>query len=256
MVRAFVTGVRFQLTQTRVSYGDLVSVLTLPLFTVAFLAIVVEAGRADLAPHAVVGSALLMMWSTALHVSGEFVDSDRTAGTLEALMATPTHLAALVAGRVATTTMLSLAGFVESVLVAWLCFGIVVDPGNLAVLSVTLLTTAFAVAGTATLMSGLFVGHRGKQPLKNALSYPLYVLGGVVVPVAFLPDWLQPLSRLVFLSWAADLLRECVSAREVTAVPGRLAVIALLGAVAGAAGLFLIRRMTSRLRATGTAGLA
>ena len=53
-------------------------------------------------------------------------------------------------------------------------------------------------------MATVFVLARTAMLFTNALGYPFYILGGVLVPVAFLPGWLRPVSRLVFLSWSSD----------------------------------------------------
>jgi ABC-2 type transport system permease protein len=256
MIRMFCVGMRFQVSQMRASYGDLVSLITLSLFTLAFLAIVVEAGRGDLAAYAILGSTLITVWNTALYVSGEFVESDRVSGTLEALAAAPASLAALIAGRIATTTAVSFLGLAQSVLVARVAFGIEIDVHHWAVLTLTVGCTAIAMTGTATVIAGLFVLSRATRMLRNSLSYPLYILGGTLVPIALLPGWLQPASKLVFLSWAADLLRDCMRPPDVADVPFRLAMILLLGGCGFAVGAVTISRVVRRLRRLGTVSYA
>ena len=47
-----------------------------------------------------------------------------------------------------------------------------------------------------------------------------------------LPDWLRPISRLFYLSWSADLLRDSLRPGPVADPAWRLGIIALIGGVA------------------------
>lgn len=109
-------------------------------------------------------------------------------------------------------------------LVAYL-FGVEVSVDHPVVFALAIGATILATTASGLLMSTAFIATRSARTFQNSLSYPFYVLGGVLVPVSFLPDWVQPLSRVVFLSWSADLLRDCLRPGNVDAVAPRLAVI-------------------------------
>lgn len=248
MIRVFCVAVWFQAIQLR-RLADLSALINAPIFTLALLSIMSHAGRDDLAPYAVVGSTVIAVWSMAMLVSGEVVDSDRANGTLEALISTPAPLAVVVLGR--TVTVISLLSLVESVVVARLAFGVVVDVRHPGLFLLTLAVTAAAMAGTATAMAGTFVLARSARTFQNSLSYPFYLLSGAVVPVHLLPDWLQPLTRIVFLSWSTDLVRDCLSPDPVPGAFPRLAVVFGLGLAGYAGGLWMLGRILRRVRMTG-----
>jgi ABC-2 type transport system permease protein len=113
------------------------------------------------------------------------------------------------------------------------------------------LVTCLAMAGTSNIMAGLFVLGRAAVNFQNALNYPFYVLGGVFVPVAFLPGWLRPVSDGVFLSWSSDLLRDSLSAGALVDPGLRVAVIVGLGAAGVAVGWALQAVVLVRIRRTG-----
>lgn len=249
-------GFRFQAQLLRRSLDDLNMLVTAPLFTLVFLAITRHAGRTDLAPYAVLAPALIVLWRVALVIAGEIIDRDRGNGSLEALIATPARFAGVVTGRIAAVMLLGLAGFGESWLTAWLGFGVLVPIRHPAAFLVTLVATALAMAGTASMMSALFVLTRSARAFTNSLSYPFYILGGVMVPVSFLPGWLEPLSRVVFLSWSADLLRDALSPAGIPYLLPRLGMVLLLGAAGYLTGLVLQHRAVARLRRTGAIGYA
>jgi ABC-2 type transport system permease protein len=253
---SLLAGFRFQTQLQRRSLGDMNMLVTAPLFTLIFLSITQHAGRTDLAPYAVLAPALIVLWRVALVIAGEIIDQDRWNGSLEALIATPARFASIITGRIAAVVLLGLAGFGESWLAAWLGFGVLVPVRHPAAFMATLAATALAMAGTAGVMSALFILTRSARAFTNSLSYPFYILGGVMVPVSFLPDWLEPLSRLVFLSWSADLLRDALNPAGIPDLLPRLGIVLLLGLAGYLTGLVLQHRAVDRLRRTGAIGHA
>nr|WP_155853987.1 ABC transporter permease [Arthrobacter sp. H5] len=117
--------------------------------------------------------------------------------------------------------------------------------------AVTILLLVFAMTGASLSMAAVFVLARSARSFQNSLSYPFYLLGGVMVPVALLPVWVQPLSAGVFLSWAADLLRDSLVQGYVEDQLFRLAMLAGLGFVSFVAGSALVKASVNRLRRTG-----
>jgi ABC-2 type transport system permease protein len=251
-VSTLLVGFVFEVRVLRRSFGEMIALVTAPLMTLVFLAITRHAGREDLAPYAVVAPALIVLWAVALLIAGEIISRERENGSLEALVATPASLAAVVTGRIAAVTLLSLFGFVESWLAAWLVFRVSVPVWHPVVFGAALVVTALAMAGTASMMSALFVLARSARAFQNSLNYPFYVLGGVMVPVSFLPGWLEPASRVVFLSWSADLLRDALAPAGVPHLLPRLGAVLGLGLAGYATGLWLLRRAVDRLRKTGS----
>lgn len=251
-----IAGLVFQLRTMRRSPDQFLALVTAPLMTLVLLSITRHAGRDDLAGYAVVAPALIALWQMALLTAGEVVANERDNGSLEGLVATPAPFAAVITGRVAAVTLVSLLGFAESWLSARLVLGVTVHVGHPGWFALTVAATALAMAGTAGLMSAVFVLTRSARTFQNSLSYPFYVLGGVVVPVSMLPGWLEPVTRVVFLSWSSDLLRDAVGAATVTDPWPRLAAVTGLGVLGYVGGLVMLRRAVDRVRKTGTIGHA
>lgn len=254
-MRSFLGALRMQFQLLSRRPDDLMLLVTTPLLTVAFLSIVQNAGRPDLQGHAIVGPAVMAIFQMALFVSGELVAAERETGTFEAVLVTPARFSIVLFARILAVTAVSFISLLESVAVAAL-FGVWISVPHPVVLALTLLCTAFAMAGTAVIMAALFVVARSARSFQNSLSYPLFLLGGVVVPIAFLPGWLQPLSWFVFLSWSSELLRDSLAPDPVVDVGLRLGAVVLLGTVSLVLGEVLLARMLNRLRRLGTVGLA
>lgn len=256
MIRALRGAVRAQFLMTSRNLGsDLASLVIVPFFALTFLAIVKQSGRTGLLGYALMAPVLITLWQMALFVASELVNRDKYLGVLEGLAAAPAPFGLVMAGRVDTVTAFGLLGFAEAWLIAFVVFGTALPIRHPEVLVPALVASAFAASGTALLFSAAFALRESARVFQNSITFPFYVLGGILVPVAYLPAWLQPLSRIVYLSWSADLLRDSLSTRLPVDVPLRLGILVLLGAVAMAAGWLLLQRMVDHLRREGTLGI-
>lgn len=251
-MRLWFAAFRMQAQTIRASNEYLRHLFEVPIFTVIFLSILVYSGRRDLVAFGVVGPALMGLWGSALFVSGEIITQDKGIGTIDGVIAAPAPLPSVVWGRVLAVTLLGLIGFAESWAVASLLFRLDLTVRHPMWFGVGFAATAFAISGTSLLMAALFVKARAVRTVQMGFTYPFLVLGGVAVPVAYLPSWVRPLSRLVFLSWSADLLRGTLGSQPLDDPLLKLAAIVGLGALGLAAGWKLIGIMTDRARADGT----
>ncbi|MEU8461256.1 ABC transporter permease [Streptomyces sp. NPDC029003] len=251
-MRLFATAVRFQLRMARRSPHTVQVCLTAPLLTVVLLAVSDSSGRGDLSGFAVVAPTLMSLWLLALYTAGELISEERTQGTLEGLVAAPARLGVVVMGRLCAVTAVGLFAFAESWLTAGLVFGRWIAFPHPLVTAACVLATGLATAGTASVLSSLFVLMPSARIVQNTLSYPFYLLGGVLVPVSYLPQWLRPAARPVFLSWSSDLLRDSLAAPPVDSPLLRLAAIVLLGAAGAALGTVLLGRVLTTVRRQGT----
>lgn len=236
----------------------LIDLVRTPLLAAVFLLLVRHNDRPDLLAYGLLAPVLMGMWSMAMLISGEVVDSDRWLGTLELQIAAPADFARVVLSRVWVTTAISLLTVVEVGAVAFLGFGIVPDVPHPFVFLVGLLATAVATAGSATLMAALFVATRTARTFQNSLSYPVLLLGGVFTPLDRLPEWTHPIGRLLYLSWSSDLLRDALDPAPVTSASAawRTGVVLGLGLLTGIGGRLLLGRVVRLVRETGTVGLA
>jgi ABC-2 type transport system permease protein len=248
----FLVSLRFQFRLALRSPGTLQVWATAPLFTLVFLSIAEHAGRQDLTSYAIVAPTLMGQWTLALGIAGELINDERSQGTLEALIATPGRLSVVIMGRICAVSLIGISALMEAWLVAGVVFGRWIGVPHPLVLTACLLAGALAMSGTASIFSSLFVLMPSARIVQNTLNYPVYLLSGVLVPVATLPAWLRPGSHVIFLSWSADLLRDSLSAPAVDRPLLRVLVIALLGLLGYGLGAVLLARVLRRVRRLGT----
>lgn len=250
-MRAFLAGFRLELWIVRANPDTLIPFFTAPLFTIIFLTIVRHGGRHDLQPDALMAPVLMTLWWFALFQGGNLVTGDRWQGVLEWILAAPSSLAVVILGRIASIMVLGLFGFFEVWAVGKLMFGVSIPFEHPLALALTLLVTVFAMAGTAVVFAALFVLTRNSYTFANSASFPFYVLGGVFVPIAILPGWIQPVTKVVFMSWSSDLLRASLKPAPIHDEWGRLGMVLLIGTLSFLAGRAVLAHVLRRMRVSG-----
>jgi ABC-2 type transport system permease protein len=190
-----------------------------------------------------------------LFVASELITRERNGQTLELVVATRAPFFLVLMSRILVPSALGLLGFVESWLIARIAFDVNVEIHHPWVFAATLLLTTLASTGTALITAALFCFSRSARTLQASIAFPLFLVAGVLVPVTFLPDWVEPLSRVIFAYWSAELLRAAMQPGEPADVLLKLAAIGVLGVAAGAVGAFLVHRMLQHLKREGSLGL-
>lgn len=251
-LNGFGTGFRFQTVAMRSQSDTYFSLITAPFFALLYMAIMEYSGRTDLNTHAVLAPMLMTLWTAALSFSGEMISENRENGRLELLLAAPASFPMLVFGRLCACMLLSLPSFGMSYVTAGLVFGYWMPIHHPGVFVGTLVLTALATAAAATALASAFVLTLGARIVQNTLSFPVYLLGGIIVPVSLFPDWLEAISRLVYLSWSADLLRASTSPEPVANAVMGFSMLSILGLSALAFGLFSIIWFLRRAKELGT----
>jgi ABC-2 type transport system permease protein len=250
-MRDIVSGFRLQLILYRRHPDVLVPLLTSPLYMIVFRMVL---HGSDLAGYGVLAPFYMSLWWFALFCGGWVIQTDRWHGTVEYLVGTPASFTGIVLGRVAATTVPALGAAVELWLFGRYVVGADVTIRHWPVFVASFLLTLFAMVATALLMASAFVLARSAVTFSNSLSFPFYLLGGILIPVSLLPGWMQPLSKGVFLSWSSQLLRASLDPRPVPPPYGDLGMIFLLGCAALGAGYGVLRVILRRMRHTGELG--
>jgi ABC-2 type transport system permease protein len=255
-MRAVAAGAQLEFRMVRANPDALMPLFTAPLFAIIFLTIVRNSGRHDLEADALMAPVLMTLWWLALQHAGAIISGDRWEALLEPAMASPTGLGAVLLGRISFLMVMGLFSFVEVWAVGTLLFGVELSFEHPVALLLTLAVSAFATAGTAVAFAAIFVLTRNAHMYANPLSFPFYLLGGVLVPVALLPSWIQPISSGIYMSWCADLLRASVRAQPVDGLAFRLGMVVVIGTTTFAVGRTVLAVVLRRMRMRGDAATA
>lgn len=252
---AFAAGLRFESWSLRRGFDELQAFLVTPLLTLVLGGIVISGGRRDLLPSAVLGAGLMGMWMICVQLGGNVIASERAGGTFEALASTPASLRLLIAGRVTVVSLVAFLTLPEAWIVALALFAKPVAIPHLGLFLASIALVLVGLHATATLFAALFVLARNALIFQNALAYPIYLLGGLMVPVSVLPGWVQPITRIIFLSWGSDLLRAALRSEPVSDASGKLLALAVTALAVAAIGQAMLGSVLRRARVAGTMSL-
>ena len=149
---------------------------------------------------------------------------ERRIGSLERLLLAPVRLPALLAGKLLGGMAFGLTVTLVVVVISLVVFGSTGTNWLMLILALLLSATAFSAMGAFVSVAVKEVFEA--QTLANFIRFPMMFLGGVFVPLASMPFWLQVLARLFPLTYSVEALRAALSG-------GTWATVALdLGALA------------------------
>jgi ABC-2 type transport system permease protein len=255
-VRQVFAGLALQLSLFRRNPGHLLIFMIIPFFSAIFLSGIEQAGKTSLLGYAVLGPAMIGIWAVSLDLGGSIINLERTQQTFELQVIAPSSFSGVLVGRILSITGIGMLTLVESILFAWLAFGVHIEVAQPVAMALTLVVTAIAMAGTSTAMAAIFVISRSTRLYGNVLGYPFYILGGVVFPVTLLPLWTRPLSWLSYLYWSSALLRSSLTAAPISQLGWKLTAVLGLGLASYIIGLCLTDRVINMLRREGTVGIS
>lgn len=254
-MRAFLAGLRFESWTMRSGIDDLQAFLVTPLFTLLLGGIVISGGRRALLPEAVLGAGLMGMWTLCVQLGGKIIAVERAERTFEALASTPASLRLLIAGRVTVVAAVALLALPEAWLAALALFQAPIAIPHPVLFAGAAVLTLAGLHAAATMFAATFVLARNALIFQNALAYPVYLLGGILIPTSVLPGWIQPATRAIFLSWGSDLLRASLRDGFTTGADDKLLGLAATAAATAVIGQVILAMVLRRARVSGAMSL-
>jgi len=161
--------------------------------------------------YAVLGGGMMGMWGNTIYSSGYSIDFDRWQGTLEEVLAAPSKLLHVIAGRCIANALFGLINMVAVFVIATTIFNISLGVANPLVFTLALALTLFSMSTLGLIFASGFVLSRSTQALTNGLETPLYIISGSMFPVALLPFWVHPLAYVLGPTWGVDAIRLATS---------------------------------------------
>jgi len=134
---------------------------------------------------------------------------ERRIGSLERLLLAPLRLPALLAGKLLGGMTFGLTVTLVVLVVSLAIFG---TAGiNWLILLLALLLSAIAFSALGAFVSVAVREIFEAQTLANFIRFPMMFLGGVFVPLASMPVWLQVIARFLPLTYSVEALRAALS---------------------------------------------
>jgi ABC-2 type transport system permease protein len=157
--------------------------------------------------YVALGAGMMGVWSTTLFGCGGAIAWQRWEGTLELLVNAPSRYDYILVGQTFGAVVLGFYGIVATLAWGVLLFGMPVQATYPLILPLSLVAAIVSLGSLGMLIATTFVLYRHANALGNLLEYPIWLIAGLLVPVATLPIWVRPLSWLLAPTWGMEAIR-------------------------------------------------
>jgi ABC-2 type transport system permease protein len=135
------------------------------------------------------------------------IRNQQLSGTLEVIVAQPLRVAELCSGLVAFPFVFALARAAVYLAIAAAWMELDVAQTSWVGLGAVFVVSAVALSALGLLAGALVIVLKRGEALASMAVFAMTLLGGSVFPVSTLPDWLEPLGKIVPLRFAYDGVR-------------------------------------------------
>jgi ABC-2 type transport system permease protein len=195
--------------------------------------------------YASLGAAVMGMWSATSTTAGNAMQRERWHGTLEALVATPPHFALVLLPITLAMSTVGIYSLVATLVYGHFLFGIDLTVEHPLAFALAVVGTVLSFGSLGFLFAVSFVRFRAAWALGNLFEYPVWLIGGFLVPLALLPNWVGPIAWVLAPTWGMNAIRE--AALGGTPLPD-LALCLTLGAIYIGLGIVVLERVLGAAR--------
>jgi ABC-2 type transport system permease protein len=247
----FLTGLRMQVRlATAVPYNYIPAIVQ-PVAYLVILRGTRNMSRPATADELVIGVGLLAVWGTVLWTCGMMLRWDAATGVLNNVLATQIRPWLLLLGRGAGAGCFAVVAITCSLGVTLVITGTHLSGVIAADTLIAAPLTVISAAGLGLLFcSSLITSRRALRNLE-ILTYPFFIISGLLVPARSLPCPLNYAWIVIPLQWISRMLQGLASV-DVARTALAAAMWLLLSIAYYCVGCWLLRRALERLRRTGT----
>ena len=155
----------------------------------------------------IVGVSLHEYLSTSLDAFSRSLRESQLSGTLEALLSTQTSLRTIVLSSAAYRFLWTSLNVSFYYTIGVTLFGVRLTHGKLIAAALLLLIAVIVFSALGILSAAFIVILKRGSPLSWLFGWLSWLLGGVLYPVAILPDWLRHISFLLPSTYAIEGMR-------------------------------------------------
>jgi ABC-2 type transport system permease protein len=203
--------------------------------------------------YAALGSAVMGMWSATSTTAGNAMQRERWHGTLESLVATPPHFGLVLMPITLAMATIGIYCLAATLALGRFVFGIELTIEHPLSFALAVVGAVISFGSLGFLFAVSFVRFRAAWALGNLFEYPVWLIGGFLVPLVLLPEWVRPISWVLAPTWGMNAVRE--AALGGSPLPDLLLCLAL-GAVYVAAGIAMLERVLGAARKRGALALS
>jgi ABC-2 type transport system permease protein len=200
-----------------------------------------------------VGLAFQFYFSTALYAFSAKIRSEQMLGTLEAMLVSPTPTSMVIFSSAAWDFTYGAIRVVIYLLFATLVFDVRLHTAGLGAFALGVILTLLSSAGLGILSASFILYFKRGDPINFLLSGATTFLGTVFFPVEQLPEWIQPASNYLPITWSLRIVRGALlQGKTFDDLKTDLLMLAVLTVILLPLGLFCSRFAIRRAKREGT----
>ncbi len=197
----------------------------------------------DFIAPGIMAMTVMMSVMTGLPVA---ISQEKEIGTMDGMMVAPVNRLSILLGKTLAQTG---RGLIQGVIILALAIGVfgVAIQGSILLVFALLLLGVFSFVGLGIVITSFTKDQETAQMLMMTLMFPMMFLSGVFFPIQQMPWYMQDISKLLPLTYAADALRKVmVLGAGIPQITTELAILIAFGIVMIIIALPVFRRMMTR----------
>jgi len=202
---------------------------------------------------AAVGTGMMGIWSLTTTAAAAALQWRRRLGILELLVAAPLPFWAILAPITIAISALGVYSLVASLLYTRLLYGVSLEVGDWLAFAVAVPIGILAIGMLGFMLGAAFVRFRAAWAVGNLFEFPVWTICGLLIPIAVLPAWVEPVAWLFAPTWGMNALRD--AALGASSPWDDVAMCAALTVVYAGIGIVLLRVFLGSARRRGTLAL-
>jgi ABC-2 type transport system permease protein len=202
-------------------------------------------------PFIAIGNALQSVaWNTVFSVVN-ITGHDKWEGVLPLVLATPASRLPIFIGRAMIHVLDGILSVAIAFFFASFLFGVDFGQANALALAVTIVLTAFTMAGFGLMIGGFSFYFRDPMIFANIFTFILLIFCGVNFPIQNLPAWAQPISYIFPLTYGVTAARNAIQGETLLTISPTLAQQILVGLASMMLGFLFFRSFENAARKSG-----
>jgi ABC-2 type transport system permease protein len=202
---------------------------------------------------AAIGTAMMGIWSLTTTAAAAALQWRRRVGLLELLVAAPVPFWAVLAPITIAISALGVYSIAASLLYTRFLFGVSLPVADWGAFWAAMPASIVAIGMLGFVLGAAFVRFRAAWAVGNLFEFPVWTICGLLIPIAVLPGWVEPISWIFAPTWGMNALRDATLG---TGSPwDDVAMCLVLSVVYAVVGVVLLRVFLRSARRRGTLAL-
>jgi ABC-2 type transport system permease protein len=153
------------------------------------------------------GLMIMIVMMTVMTGIPEAISKEKEMGTFDGMLSAPISQVSIILGK---TTALCVRGFAQCIMIlvlAMVFFGVTIQ-GSILLAFIMLLLGIFSFIGIGIVAVSMSGDQASSTMIVNLLMFPMMFLGGIFYPIQQMPWFMQAISQVIPLTYAADAMRK------------------------------------------------